>query len=190
MLTSGFNLATSDYRRSRRRSLLAGGLAVLIGFLLIGQLLVWNQLRREVRSVDGRLQSMEREFHRRQARQQDLRRGIPEEALKRYRIQVAAYNRLLEAAAFSWTGLLVELERAVPPAVVLTQIQPDPATGQVALQGTAPTFDDVGRLLKALERRPAFRDVYLLRQAWRKPVAGGADMLDFSVRLAYQGEPR
>jgi Tfp pilus assembly protein PilN len=190
MLTSGFNLATSDYRRSRRRSLLAGGLAILLSVLLIGQLLVWEQLRREVRSIDSRLRSMEAEFHRHQDEQQALRREIPEEALKRYRIQVAAYNRLLEAAAFSWTGLLVELERAVPPAVVLTQIQPDPATGQVALQGTARSFDDVGRLLHALERRPAFRDVYLLRQAWRKPAAGGADALDFSVRLAYQGGAR
>jgi len=37
-------------------------------------------------------------------------------------VKVAVFNKILEASAFSWTGLLMELERAVPPGVSLSEI--------------------------------------------------------------------
>ncbi len=187
MLISGFNLTTADYRRSRRMSLLAGGLVALLVVLLLGQLALWRHLHQATQLTQGRFEKMEAEFRRHQESLQIIREGLPDEAIKRYRTKVATYNQILEAVSFSWTGLLLELEHSVPPAVHLSEIRPDLASREVVLQGTARSFDDLGRLLRALEQRPAFHNVYLLRQAWRKSPSGGAESLDFSVRLECQG---
>jgi Tfp pilus assembly protein PilN len=84
----------------------------------------------------------------------------------------------------------VELERALPPGIALSEIQPDLASGQVMLRGMARSFDDLGRFLRGLEGRTAFRDVYLTRQAERKAQPGGQEKLEFAVTLTYQGRGR
>ena len=114
----------------------------------------------------------------------------PGEAIQQYEAKVGFYNRTLEASAFSWTGLLVELERSVPPFVSLGEIHPDLATGQVRLRGMARSFDDLSLFLRGLEERTAFRDIYLLHQADRKAMPGGQDGLEFAVNLVYEGRKR
>lgn len=190
MVIAGFNLASADYRRQRRlRVWLAAASGVLI-FALAGQLAVWVVQRRENQAVEARLAGMEAEFGRHQSQAQTVRAAIPAEAVKRYEARVTAYNRILEASAFSWIALLVELERSVPPGVAVSSIQPDPSSGKVALRGEAPSFESLTKLLKGLEQRTAFRDVFLLHQAKRKSLGDGADVLDFSVSLTYEGRPR
>ena len=190
MLIAGFNLATGDYRRERREVILAAGAVAVLACLLIGQAAAWFVVRRDARGTGSRLAQMEAEFRRHQDGLRAVRAGIPDEAVKRYEVKVAAFNKILEASAFSWTGLLMELERAVPPGVALSEIHPDLASGQVMLRGTARSFDDLGRFLRGLQERTAFRDVYLTRQAERKVPAGGQEELDFAVTLTYQGRRR
>ena len=190
MVITGFNLAASDYRRGRRtlmRLTLASALLVL---LLAGQLFVWASQRRANQDVEGRLADMESEFRRHQSQAQAVRTRIPAETVKQYEAKVAVYNQILEASTFSWIGLLVELERSVPPGVTVSAIQPDLASGKVALRGEAGSFDSLTKLLKALEQRTSFRDVFLLHQATRKSPGGGPEMVDFSVNLVYEGRPR
>ncbi len=62
--------------------------------------------------------------------------------------------------------------------------------GSLAIFEAAPFFDDLGRFLRGLQERTAFRDVYLTRQAERKVPAGGQEELDFAVTLTYQGRRR
>lgn len=190
MLIAGFNLATGDYRRERREVILAAGVVTLLACVLIGQAAAWFVVRQDARGTGSRLAQMEAEFRRHQDGLRAVRAGIPDTAVKRYEVKVAALNKILEASAFSWTGLLMELERAVPPEVALSEIQPDLASGQVTLRGTARSFDGLGRFLRGLEERTAFRDVYLMRQAERKVPAGGQEELDFAVTLTYQGRRR
>ncbi len=187
MLIAGFNLATGDYRRERRKTLLAAGVVVVLALVLMGQATAWFLVRRDARTTGSRLAQMEVEFRRHQDGLRAVRAGIPDAAVKRYEAKVATLNKILEASAFSWTGLLMELERAVPPGVALSEIHPDLASGQVMLRGTARTFDDLGRLLRGLAERLAFRDIYLTRQAERKTQGGGQGDLDFAVTLTYQG---
>lgn len=190
MLIAGFNLATGEYRRARRDVILAAGVVTVLAFLLIGQAAAWFLVRRDAWATESRLAQMEAEFRRHQDGLRAIRVGIPDEAVKRYEVKVAAFNKILEASAFSWTGLLMELERAVPPGVALREIQPDLSSGRVTLSGTARSFDGLGRFLRGLEERVAFRDVYLMRQAERKVPAGGQEELDFVVTLTYQGRRR
>ncbi len=189
MLIPGFNLATADYRQSRRRTLLLGaGVAGLILALAV-QVGLWSSLRRDGEDIGRRLSQMEDQVRRHEEEVRAIRAGIPQAALKRYQAKVAAYNQILEASAFSWTRLLVELEHAVPPGVHLREVQPDPSTGRVTLSGVAPSFDAIARLVRGLSERTSFKDVYLLRQSTRTAAAGGGAGEDFTVTLLYQGRP-
>ena len=190
MVISGFNLATADYRRNRRTLSLLTGAAGLLILLLAGQLIFWGAQRRANQTVEARLAGMEAELARHQKQAQELRAKIPAETVKAYEAKVAAYNQILEASAFSWMGLLVELERAVPPGVTLSTIQPDLSSGKVSLSGETGSFENLTKLLKGLEQRQHFRDVFLLRQATRRSQGGGPEVVDFSVRLVYEGRPQ
>jgi len=187
MVGSGFNLATRDYRQERRRRRLLLGLTALLLVCLVGQVGGWALLRQRDRAIASRLAAMETELRRHTAEVRTVRTGVSGEAVKRYEARVAALNQILEAAAFSWSGFLSELERSVPPGVLLNEIQPDPVTGQVSLRGTAKGFAELGRLLHGLEERPVFTDVFLLRQAERRLGAIGPEVLDFSVAMTYRG---
>jgi hypothetical protein len=190
MLTAGFNLAAGDFRRSRREIRLAAGVVAVLALLLLGQGTAWVVVRRDVGATGSRLAQMEADFRKHQDGLRAIRAGVPEEAVKRYEAKVVAFNKLLEASAFSWTGLLVELERAQPPGIALSEIYPDLTTGQVALRGTAATFADLTRFLHGLQERTAFREVYLLRQAERTTQPGGQEGLEFAVTLIYEGGGR
>lgn len=189
MLIIGFNLAAADYRRSRRTLLLLSGLSTALLILLVVQGVGWNALRREGTAVAARLGAMQSEVRLHQEQVRAVRMTIPANLVKQYEAKVAAYNQILEASAFSWIGLLVELERSVPPGVVLSEIHPDLGTGRVALQGTARSFEDLTKLLTGLEQRTTFRDVYLLHQSVKKPSATEPEVLEFTVNFI-QERPR
>ncbi len=184
MLITGFNLASLDYRQSRRRTLLVAAGVAILALVLAGQLVLWTGLRRGVEGIGRRLAEMEGEVNRHEEQVRAIRASVPADSLKRYQAKVTVYNQILEASAFPWTRLLVELEQAVPPGVYLREVYPDPASGRVTLTGVASSFDDLTRLVRGLAGRTAFRDVYLLRQATRS--AGG---MDFSLSMGYLGKP-
>lgn len=190
MLIAGFNLTAGEYRRARREVILAAGVVAALALLLLGQAAAWVVVRRDARATGSRLTEMEAEFRRHQDGVRGIRAGIPDEAVKRYEVKVAAFNKILEASAFSWTGLLMELERAQPPGIALSEIHPDLTTGQVTLRGTARSFDDLGRFLRGLQERTAFRDVYLTRQTERQTQPGGQEGLEFMVTFIYEGRRR
>lgn len=187
MVITGFNLATLNYRRDRRTLLFLGTASIVLVLVLAGQLALWAAQRRENQAVESRLANMEAEVRVHQKQVQSIRTQLPSETVKQYEARVAAYNQLLEASVFSWIGLLTELERSVPPGVTVATIQPDLSTGKVALGGEARSFEDITKLLRALEERTVFRDVFLLHQATHKAAAGTPETLDFSVSLIYKG---
>ncbi len=191
MLIQGFNLAAVDYRHARRQSRVATAVAAVLILLLLAQGAYWALLHREQREAGGRLAGMQAQIRAHEERLRSARGGLPEDARKRYEGTVAALNKILEASAFSWTGLLFELERAVPPGVELREIQPDPSSGKVMLAGIARNEEEVSLLVRGLGQRPAFREVYLLREAERalEPTPGrlARREVSFSLSLFYAG---
>jgi Tfp pilus assembly protein PilN len=190
MLIAGFNLASADYRRIRRQRLQALGAAAVLALALLAQGAFWAVVHRDTAATGRRLAAMEQEVRRHEDQVRALRANIPADALKGYEARLAAYNKILEAGAFSWTGLLLELERAVPPGVELRAIQPDPTTGRVALTGQCRDFEDISRLVQSLSQRPAFREVDLLQQAERRPGPGEPGGLSFNLSMLYEGRPQ
>jgi Tfp pilus assembly protein PilN len=190
MVITGFNLAAADYRRTRRTLVRLAVSSVVLVLLLAGQLYFWMMQRRENQAVEARVASMEARFRQHESQAQTVRTTLPAEALKRHEVRVAAYNQMLEASSFSWIGLLVELERAVPPGVTVNTIQPDLSSGRVSLRGEADSFEALTKLLRGLQQRTSFRNVFLLQQAKRKAAGGMDEALEFSVSLTYEGRAR
>jgi len=186
-MVTAFNLATRDVHRERRRRLLAGGVLLCLALALAAQVGIWGLLRQRDAGIAERLGSMERELSRHQNEVRTVMAGVSGDLVKRHAAKVAVLNGLLEAAAFSWSGLLQELERSVPPGVVLGEIQPDPSTGRVGLRGAAKSFGELDRFLRALEERLPFRDVFLRRQSVKRGADGEPETLEFSITLTYQG---
>jgi Tfp pilus assembly protein PilN len=189
MLIPGFNLSSTDYAQTRRaRIVLAAASGVLL-LLLVGQLAAWGIVRRADTRNAARLETLQAELRQHQSALQAVKAQIPPDVVKRTETAVAGYNRILEAAAFSWIGLLVDLERAVPPGIVLADIQPDPTTGAVALHGSARSFEELSKLVSALQNEPHFSEVFLRRQAEKPTALGAAGQLEFSLSLVYRGRP-
>ncbi len=187
MLITGFNLASTNYRRARRDLLLSICTVAVLGLLLVGQITMWAAGRNERKALAQSLASMEAKLRHHQEEVRAVLASVPDRAMKRYELKVKAYNQILEASTFSWMGLLVELERSVPPSVFLSEIHPDLTTRVVNLRGVARSFDDLGLFMRGLQERIVFRDVYLLRQSEQKRQAGKPEGLEFSVSLVYQG---
>jgi Tfp pilus assembly protein PilN len=190
MVIAGFNLAAADYRRTRRIVARLAVASMVLVLLLVGQLYIWLEQRRGNTTVEARVAGMEARFREHNSQAQTVRTKTPAETVKQYEAKVAAYNQMLEASTFSWIGLLVELERAVPPGVMVSTIQPDLSSGKVSLRGEARSFEELTKLLRGLEQRTTFRNVFLLHQAKRKAVGPGPEVLEFSVSLTYEGRPR
>ena len=163
--------------------------ALLVAAATLAHGLYYRSLVPSIAPAEARLRALEGEAQRLQVQHTA---GIPAEtrqALAVLPAQVEAYNRILVAAAFPWTGLLMELEASLPPNVALTTIQPDPATGAVTLQGLARSFADVTGFIDLLEQRGAFHEVQLLRNS--EQARGGAEAIrlqDFTLRLQYGPE--
>jgi Tfp pilus assembly protein PilN len=193
MVIRGFNLATADYRRVRRQSLLTSVAAGCLALILLAQVAYWAVLRHQTGGIGTRVAAMETQVRGQEEKSRGSRAGAPAD-LKAYEAKVAAYNKIIEASTFSWTGLLFELERVVPPTIELQDIQPDLATGKVTLSGMSRSFEDVTKFVHALSQRPAFKDVNLLREAERKqdarPGRPPAKEVAFGVTLLYEGRPR
>ncbi len=192
MVIRGFNLATSDYRRVRHQSWLASAAAGVLALVLLGQAAYWAVLRHQTSGLQTRVAAVELQAQAQEQKARAARRG-PAVDLKAYEAKVAAYNKILEESTFSWTGLLFELERVVPPTVELQDIQPDLATGRVTLSGTTRSYEDVTQFVHALSQRPAFKAVNLLREAESKaePRPGRPPKeVSFGVTLTYEGKRR
>ncbi len=168
------------------RLALWAGVALLVAAAGAAQAIHYRSLANSLLPDGARLQVLQREVRRLEAQ---LAPRVPPEtrqAIAALPARVEAYNQIITAGAFSWSGLLMELEASLPPHVGLTGIQADPASGVVTLQGQAKSFAEVTTFVHLLEQRPAFRDVYLLRHAEQGRSGGeGARLQDFTIRLHY-----
>lgn len=169
-----------------RVALWAAG-SLLVAVLTGAHLIHYRSVAGSVALDEVRLRALEAEAKGLEARHA---RGLPgetREALAALPARLEAYNRIIAATAFSWTGLLMELEESLPPNVGLTAIHPDPASGTVTLEGAARGLADIEAFLTLLGQRPVFRDAFLMRH--NEQGRGGAEgprLQDFTIKLIYE----
>ncbi len=181
------NLSRYDVRGLRRARL---GLALAawgLGALLVSQVAATMLLVRRDARADAPLEALGREIAVRQARLEDAGEPLSVDERGTVGARIVYLNRILETRAFSWTGLLGELERALPARVRLVDIQPEPSGGRIRLSGVASGPESLAAFTRRLEGRRAFEEVFLLQQARvRQTADAGPSGIDFQVSLRYR----
>ncbi len=96
------------------------------------------------------------------------------------------YDMLATRRAFSWTGLLNDLEKSVPRNVFIVQISPDFKERKIRVTGMAKSMNDVLRMIDMMGA--AFNDVFLLRHSEREAGAKGAGngVMLFVIQAGYR----
>ena len=165
-----------------------GAAAVLVAAITAVHGWYYVSLRAATAPHEKMLQELEQKLKQVEAENARLQAAAPRAAVGALPKRVEAYNKIITAATFSWTKLLLELEAALPPDVGLTTIQPDPATGSVTLRGVAKTLGDVMLFVHQLEQRADFREVFLLRHSEAQRGAQPSQRQDFDLKLVYRAE--
>lgn len=173
----------------RRRRVFRRGLAAALCLLLLataGHALLLLRWRDHLAGLEETWKARAAELE--EVRARTAATGRPAERTAALAERVRLYNTLLEASAFSWTGLLNELETALPEGVGLAEIRPDQQLTGVQLRGEARTLQALTGFVRRLEERPPFTGVFLLRHGTRKNARGGQEILEFDIRLDLRRE--
>lgn len=177
------NLASPEILKRRRLFHLAVGgigLSVLLG---LGNVYLYRESHAELRLAEERIQQAEEAIRKRDDSLKSLPDRLSPEETSRLDARVKLYNHIIQRANFSWSGLLFELERAIPQGVALDEIHPEFEKGAVTLSGRARTLEDILRCVQQLKDRDAFHEVYLLNhQAKEKE-----NIVQFTIALRYRG---
>ncbi|MBS0156471.1 MAG: PilN domain-containing protein [Nitrospira sp.] len=102
-------------------------------------------------------------------------------ALKRLSSEVDLANQLLEKRTFSWTTFLTELERTIPPRLVLTSVRLDQSSKTVQLTGTAVSLEDIMAFTVGLHNHATFKDPVLAQHR-----VGSNGLVEFDVSVRYR----
>lgn len=178
-MRSPLNLATRPARNERLPLLLFAVAAGLLVAATAGHALTVTRLASTAAT------SLDDEVVRLTAEQEALREK--DRALRGLRVDKATIERwtalkgLVDQRAFSWTGLLSRLEVALPPDVRLKSIAPEFRKGRhsLTLEAVARTAEDAVPLVKVLEDRPEFEDVFL------EQIGEGSSDVSCRYRLTY-----
>jgi len=181
-MRSPLNLATQPARNETVPALL---FSVATGLLVIAT--VWHGLTL-ARLASTAATSLDQEVARLLAEREVLREK--DRALRGLKVDKATIQRwtalkgLVDQRAFSWTGLLSQLEGALPPDVRLKSIAPEFRKGRhsLSLEAVARSAEDAVPLVKILEDRPEFEDVFL------EQIGEGSSDVSCRYRMTYRPE--
>jgi hypothetical protein len=180
---SPLNLATRPVRNEALPALLFFlGLALLVGLSLRHAFLVADLASAAATQLDEELLRLTKEQRELEQREQSLRAvRVDPAALGRWML----LKRLVDQRTFSWTGLLSRLEAALPAGVRLVGISPQAKKGRIVLklEAVLQETEDAVPLVKVLEDRPEFEQVFLLSIA-----AGREEGVRCDYEMTYRPE--
>ena len=181
------NLVSPEIQKRRRLYHLAVGGLCLSLLLGIGNFLLYRSSQADLRIAEQQLQRYQEAFRKREKSLATLTSRLPPQEVEGLGARVKLYNRIIQGAAFSWSQLLFELERAIPANVALVEIQPNFSEGNVILVGNAQTMEDLLLCVRRLKERDIFHHVYLLRHEAEKNPKGN-NRMQFTISLRYRGQ--
>lgn len=155
-MTGPLNLARRPFRNERLPTLGLWFATVGLLALSVQHVFVARSLRPGgPGNVEEEVAALEREIRRLSAVDARLK---DVEASKEAQAEWRAVRQLVERRAFSWTGLLAALEKALPPGVRLVSLRPDSRSGvlTLTLAAVGRSVDDVLAIPKALRAQGEF----------------------------------
>jgi type IV pilus assembly protein PilN len=180
------NLASRPYIDARR--FYTNWLALLVPLALVAIVLLGyvanavlgsRDAARKVRSDEARIAKL------------DQARARAEEVMNRpenkdVRDQSQFLNGVIQRKAFSWTQVMMELERLMPPHVHVLSIRPEVKDNQVQLEMAVAgdTRENVNAFVKALEDSETFRNPQLKSEDV-KQASNGPSEIEFQLTTVY-----
>jgi Tfp pilus assembly protein PilN len=89
---------------------------------------------------------------------------LTDESRAAIKAQVSVANQMIRQRLFSWSHLLLSLERAVPAGVSLVSVQPQQSISTLTLRGEALTLARLTGFVGRLQETAPFHDVFLADQ--------------------------
>lgn len=181
------NLVSLEIQKRRRLHHLAVAGLCLSLLLGLGNFLLYRSSRADLRIAEQQVEHYQEAFRKREQGLATLTSRLAPQEVKGLGARVNLYNQIIQGAAFSWSQLLFELERAIPANVALVEIQPNFAEENVILVGTAQTMEDLLLCVRRLKERDVFHHVYLLRHEEEENQKGSGRM-QFTISFRYRGQ--
>jgi len=155
------NLATKPLETHRRFLVGAGLAAFFAGAAFLG--LGWHvyAARKADAEMRARTERTGLEMARLESQRKDLERYFAQKGIAELHDRAASINTILDARAFNWTLMFMDLERILPGGVRLISIEPKQIGGRVEVKLTVGTMNDEAELKfeHALEESKAFSEV-------------------------------
>ena len=185
------NFARRPFRDYRPVYLVAG-IAILVGAILFAiNASLYGRFRADVADTREEIGWLQQRQARAVTAAEQARKALAAFQLSDLAVETRGLQRLVGERQFSWTGFLARLERALPPEVRLSRLQPAfRDSGEVfvdiALVGRGP--DSVVRTIASLSRSPYFKNVELKTETRPEGKEGVPEGYTFILSTVYQPE--
>ena len=185
-----FNFARRPFHDDRPVYVVTGLLFLAGVVLMVANLRVFTEYRREVADTRAEIAALEDRQKRADGKADAAKAAVSAYTLSALAEESRGLARLVAERRFSWTTLLARLERTLPSEVGLAHLQPRfDKDGEVLLdmQLYARKREAVVQTLAALARDPAFGEVDLKSETSAEP--GMPDPIQFSLSSQYEPDP-
>lgn len=174
------NLSTRPFYNARAVRALLGLFAVVVLAATAYNVVQLVRLTGSQRTLGAKAEAAEREAERlRRNAVQTLARVDPKELASVDKAAREA-NTIIDQRTFSWTDVLMHLERTLPSDVRIRAVSQQAGRQVVLIDAEARTLDEVDRFIEALETTGAFRDVIP-----RNSVLMDTDLINATIEATY-----
>ncbi len=178
-MSARLNFARRPFRNDRPAYAIAGLLVLIGAALLVVNLRLFSDYRRQVADTRAEIAALEARGQHADEKAQAARSALSSYRLSSLAEESRGLARIVAERQFSWTSLLSRLERTLPSDVGLAHLQPQFEAGgdaALTLQFIAKNREAIVRTIEALSKNSAFSQVELKSE--NEPEAG-ADPVQF-----------
>jgi hypothetical protein len=185
------NFARRPFRDYRPVYLVAG-IAIFVGAILFAiNASLYGRFRADVADTREEIGWLQQRQARAVTAAEQARKALAAFQLSDLAVETRGLQRLVAERQFSWTGFLARLERALPPEVRLSRLQPaflesGEVMVDIALVGRGP--DSVVKTIASLSRSPSFKTVEVKTETRPEGKEGVPEGYTFILSTVYQPE--
>jgi Tfp pilus assembly protein PilN len=189
-MRGSFNFARRPFRDDRPVYAVTGVLFLLGAVLLVVNIRLFTDYRRQVADTHAEIAALEARSLRAEEKSQAARAALGSYRLSALAEESRGLARIVAERRFSWTNLLGRLERTLPPEVGLARLQPRFGTAgetEVEMQLYARDREAIVRTIAALSKDPAFGHVEVQSESQKET---GPEPIEFTLSARYEPEER